>query len=361
MSDSALIAATLAERLGLPGKPGSQGVLDGAPIRVRVATVRNDPHHHHHHAVFVLDPRTGQISQPTYPLDLVVDAALPFDPKLDAHLHVRPLAGFDALRSAGRSTFAERFAAGGAEADRVEALVGADARAALDRSFVGDAGPVVKDAGVSWTWRRATPWPSADEIAAAIRELPAVWRSVSEAARRVRPPTGAEPAMVVLAGIRLPAGLEMRGSPAGIAGTLRGIAVSISVRPNAQAPGAPPPNHVFARVTLGLPEPIPGAPKVVREDKFGWMDRIGALLSGRPEIIVGHKAFDRRFAVRSLKPDALKAALSPAVREAMLVFDGSLPMHLTGAGVDGSGQVGLDKLPTVVARTLALAEAFASG
>jgi hypothetical protein len=347
VSDVAMITSALAEKLGLTVKPGGlQGVVDGAPFEVRLSAQSQNPHGN----VAVLDLQSGTVRPIHSTIDLVVDAKLPFAPPLGAGLQVGPLGGWGALASAGRQGFDARFAVKGDEADRIEVLFGSAARAALDRCFVGDPGPAVRDTGVTFGWRRS-PWPTVDEIAAALTPLAEVWRSVREAGRTVRPITGTEEAMVLLAGVPLPAGLELVGAPSGIVGAVDGVGVGVTVAP-ATAAGW----HL--RVNLQLETLLPGGPKVVREDRFGWFDRLGALLSGRSEIELGDKGFDRRFAVRSLKPDALREVLDAEVRAAMLALDGFLPIELSGGSIAGHGRVPTGKLEAAAAAALALAAAL---
>jgi hypothetical protein len=351
MDDVALIKTSLADELGLTAKPGGlAGPLDGAPLEVTVAVVNVG---HHHGRVYDLKSGTYIDAGGQHGPILVADARLPFRPRLDAGLKIAPVGTFDGLRSAGRSGFSGRFAIRGAELDRVEALVGEVARDALDRAFVGDAGPTVDDGGIQWRLQRGSPWPTVAEMAGAIRELPVVWRAVHEACRAVRPPAGVEDGVVRLARLRLPAGVELVGCPAGISGVIDGVSVAVSV-------GGADTRGRSVRVAIDLRRPLPGGPQIVREARFGWLDRLGALLTGRPEITTGDDDFDERFAVRSLRPDVLQSALGPEVREAMLALDTLLPIQLGPAGIAGTGRVHDVDLERTARAALALAEALTS-
>ncbi len=353
MSDANLIRDALASRLDLTVKPGGlDGLVDGAPMQVVVQLLT--PHHHHHHGA-VLNLQTGTFQQMAQdPLQLRVAVTLPFPVRLDAKLAVGPAGGFESLRAAGRRGFDQRFVTKGAEADRVDALLTPEARRAMDDAFVGDPGVRVTDAGLTWEWQRQPPYPTVDELEAAIRSLPAAWHAIVQASRSVHPPAGLEEVLVALGALALPPGVELRGSPVGLVGESDGVSLSVTVAPYAAG-------GWLARSRIALPEPIPGSPKVVREDRFGWFDRLTAAMAGRGEITVGDRAFDQRFAVRSLKPDALKAALSPDVREAMLGLDRLIPVTLSGAALEASGPIkGGKALVDVAEATLALAAAFAA-
>jgi hypothetical protein len=353
-NDVQLVKDALAQRLGLAQKPsgGLDGVWEGAPLQVTVQVLQ--PAHHHQHGA-VLDLSTGTL-QPMArdPLQLRILATLPFQPALDGRLTVAPVGAFEALRAAGRSGFDGRFALKAPDAERAAALLPPAAREALSASFVGDPGVGVTDAGITWSWQRQPPYPTVDEVVAALAPLPVAWKAIVEASRGIRPPTGLEEVLVTLGALSLPPGLELRGSPVGMMGELDGVPLSVTVAPFAAG-------GWLVRVRVGLPEPIPGAPKVVREDRFGWFDRLTAMMAGRGEIVVGDAAFDRRFAVRSLKPDALKEALSRPVREAMVALDKLLPVELSAAKVEASGPIRQPAaLVTVAEAALALAGAVSA-
>jgi hypothetical protein len=351
MSDDAKwIREALAGRLDLRERPsgGLQGTLDGAPLQVGVQLLR--PAHAHGHAS-VLDLQTGTL-QPVArePLGLRVTAALHFAPALDAQLRVRPGGGFHVLASAQRRGFEQRFTWTAAEPSRGEALLPRAAREALDAAFVGDPGVSVTDQFIGLDWQRPAPYPTVDELVAALAPLARAWHAIVDASRSVAPPSGLEEVLVALGAMPLPPGVELRGSPVGVAGAVDGVPVSVSVGRHASG-------RWSARARVGLPS-IPGAPRVVREGRFGWFERLAAAVGGRGEIVVGDAAFDHRFAVRSLRPDALRDALSPAVREAMLALDARVAVELWGARIDGVGPVdGEESLRAVVAAALDLARA----
>lgn len=330
-SDADLVKEALAERLGLARKPGGlDGTVDGAPMQVQVQLLQS-VHHHHHGAT--LDLRTGTLTPAARdPLQLQVKASLPFDPRLDAGLAVRPIGRFESLRAAGRTGFEGRFGIKATEPARGEGLVTAAAREALDAAFVGDPGVEVTDGGLTWGWAGPPPYPTVDELVAALAPLPRAWGAIVDASRGLAPPTGLEEVLVVLGALALPPQVELRGCPVGLCGTVEGVPVSVTAAPFAGG-------GWLGRVRVGLPRPLPGAPRVVREDRFGWFDRLTSLATGRGEITVGDRAFDDRFAVRSLKPDALRQALSAPVREAMLALDRLVPVELSGARIEASGPV----------------------
>ena len=116
----------------------------------------------------------------------------------------------------------------------------------------------------------------------------------------------------------------------------------------------------LARVRVSLPYVLPGSPRVLREDRFGWFERLVATVSGRGEIIVGDRAFDQRFAIRSLKPEALVKVLSPAVRERMMALDKLVPVELAGNEITATGKC-KDEATLVKISTEALALATAIG
>ncbi len=347
--DAKLIRDALAERLGLALQPSGDlaGTLEGAPLRVKVSVIRQN---HGHGQVVVFDASTSGFQSVVTPLQLRIEVSLPFEPRLDAGLGVAPAGGHASLSSAGRVGAGERLVvAKGADPERAAHLLTAEVLDRLDRSFVGDPGPRITDGGVSWAWVGAQPWPPIDELARAIAEVPPVWSALRAAAKTAPPAPAVADAFVVLSGMDLLPGVEPWGCPAGVVGAVDGVPVSVSVAPF----------HTggwLARAAVRLPAPIPGQPKVLREAKLGWFDRLAATLGGRPEIEVGDAAFDRRFAVRSLKPEALVEVLDADVRKAMLALDGLIPIELGPTAIEGHGPVKRDKeLVSVVQATLALA------
>lgn len=343
-----VVAQALAERLALPLRSSGslQGEVEGAPVAITVTfALPTDANV----TVYHLNS-DGLTPAARMPAQLRVAASFPFRPALDAGINARPAAALSALQAAGRAGFAQRFAVRGTEADRVEALL-REAQGHLDAAFQGDPGVTLNDQGISCTWQTPPPYPTVEQLESAIRSCARAHQAILAACRTVRPPTGLEEAAVALAGIPLPPGVELRGCPLGLAGVCAAAEVSVSVA--AMAGGG-----WLARVRVALPELIPGAPKVLREDKFGWFERLTATLAGRGEITVGDRAFDSRFAVRSLKPDALKEALTKPVREGMLALDRLVPVELTGAEIRASGPVkGEAQVRAVADAAFALARA----
>jgi hypothetical protein len=339
--DTNLISSALATRLGLARRDhGLEGILGDATVRVQVQVGRHlsgpHPTTHTYH--------TGQRF-------LSVQATLPFWPALDAGLRVEPIGSWEALRSAGNEGFDRRFGIEGREPGRAAELVGEQAREALDQSFVADPGPRVSDQGITWGWRTGQPWPTAEALGAAIRRLPVAWSAIVAASRQVRPAQGVEEAFVRLAGLQLPPGLELRGCPASVCGYLGSIWVSLAV---ARAGDG----GLRARIALRLPQPLAGAPQVMREERFVWLDRLMAVVTGRPEITVGDEAFDQRFAVRSLEPDLLKETLDAGVRSAMLALDDLLQVHLQPSELVAGGPLPADKLGDALQAMTQLARAL---
>lgn len=347
MNDTAMIATALAQRLGVEVRPGRLvGSVDGAPVELDLSMRRRD----HEDASAVIDLQTGTVRPAYHNLDLAVDATLRFDPPLGAGLAVGPVAGHEGLRSAGRTTFAERFQWKGAEADRAEALLTPDVRAALDAAFVGDPGPAVRDAAVTFGWRR-TPWPTVDEIEPAVRAIARAWTLLDAAARSVRPATGTEEAMVLLASFVLPGRLELRGAPSGLVGSVGGVGVAVTC-------AAPNEAGLHVRVHVRFPDVLPGAPRVVREDRLGWLARLGEALTGRGEVVLGDGRFDRQFAVRTLKPDRLREVLGPEVRQTMLALDALVPIELGAKGIDGHARLPVGRVAAAADAAIALARAL---
>lgn len=343
--DLRLIREALADRLGLERATGTlRGKVGGAPLTVDVAVTRLVPE-----SAFVISASTGQVTQTVQQLQLTVNAQLPFRPRLDAGLKVGPAGGFLALQSVGRTGPEQRLVVVGSSPERTAALVGAEALGALDRSFVGDPGPRLDDGGLSWSWRGLAPWPSVDVLGEAIAQLPPAWTAIQAAARTVSPPEAVQEAWLVLAGMALVPGVAVWGSPAGVIGEVDGVGVSVTVAPHHDGAW-------FARCSVVPKRPIKGNPKVVREDRLGWFDRVLEAIGGRPEIEVGDSAFDRRFAIRTLKPDELVALLDADVRKAMLALDRLVAVELGPTGIEARGPVRGEKdLVHVVQATLALA------
>lgn len=345
-----VIRDALAERLELQVKHGgASGVLHGAPLQLQVQLVVGP---HHHERVYVLDAN-GLTPAAQQPPQLRVTATLPFRPALDARLAVAVKASYEALRSAGRVGFEQRLSLKGAELDRAEALVGPEAREALDAAFTGDPGLTVTDYAVTWSWQAPPPYPTVDQLEPPLRALARAHTAIVEASRTVRPPTGLEAAAVAFASMPLPPGMELRGSPVGLVGATESATVSVSAAPFAAG-------GWLARVRVSLPYVLPGSPRVLREDRFGWFERLVAAVSGRGEIIVGDRAFDQRFAIRSLKPEALVKVLSPAVRERMMALDKLVPVELAGNEITATGKC-RDEATLVKISTEALALATAIG
>ncbi|MCB9689043.1 MAG: hypothetical protein H6738_12840 [Alphaproteobacteria bacterium] len=345
LEDESLIRDALAERLGLQVSSSRlRGEVDGAPVEVAISVTRQVPHH-----AATLDLSTGQMTPIASPLQFSVAVHLPFRPRLDAGLKVGPAGGFLALQAAGRVGPEQRLAVATPEPERTSALLGPEALAALDAAFVGDPGPTLDDGGIGWTWRGLAPWPTTDVITEVVRNLARVWTQVDTAARTLDPPKAVADAWLVLAGMDLVPGVAIRGCPAGVMGEIRGAGVSVTVAPHHDG-------RWYVRAGVQLARPIPGNPKVLREDRFGFFDRLGAMVAGRPEIEVGDSAFDKRFAIRSLKPDELKTVLDADVRKAMLALDGLVPVELRATSIDARGPVSGERdLVHVVQATLALA------
>jgi hypothetical protein len=360
--DLDLVSTSLAARLDIPIKArppedpnalirftsssrSMSGVVEGAPITITMQLIR--PHRNEH----VLDLSGGTVRPLSDLEELVIEARIAFRPRLDANLAVQPIGSFAMLQSTvPEGGFARRFAMRASDPSRGGQLLPEAAREALDKSFVGTPGPIVDDGGVTWTWRSAPPWPNVDVFADAILEVARAWRAIRDAARDTPPPAGIEDAWVVLHGIELPPGVAIWGCPAGIQGERSGVAVGVSVAPYLAGTGW------VVRARVDLPEPLPGTPKVLREGKFGWLDRMMAMAAGRSEIEVGDPAFDQRFAIRSGKRDELLALLDTDVRKAMLALDGVLPVELDARGIEARGRLTADReLRDTVHATLALA------
>jgi hypothetical protein len=330
--DQTLIYTALADRLALrPQQTWLEGTLGDAPVQlwVRVTTTSHRER------------------------SLEVRVRLPFSPVLDAGLRVQPIGSWEALRATGRSGFAARFSLQGRELDRVESLLDEGMREVLEQCFVGDPGPQLTDQELSWAWltRAPAPWPTTDTMASVILKLPSVWSGVLARSRTLNPPRGAEDAFVQLAGLQLPQGMELRGCPAGVMGHVGPIGATLVV-------GKATERGVSVRINLQLPQPLPGSPQIVREDRFSWIERLLTYAGGKGEVELGDATFDQRFAVRSLKPEALQEALDARVRSAMLALDDLLPVHLGSYALGADGPVPVGKLAQVWEATYTLARAL---
>ncbi|MCA9488321.1 MAG: hypothetical protein KC621_00300 [Myxococcales bacterium] len=345
LEDERLIRAALAERLGLDGASGAlRGEVDGAPVELSVSVTRQVPH-----SAAVIDLSSGQVTPTVSPLQLSVVLVLPFRPRMDAGLKVGPAGGFLALQAAGRVGPDQRLVVSSPEPDRTAALLGAEGLAALDAGFIGDPGPTLDDGGIRWVWRGIAPWPTTDAIAQVVRSLATAWTQVTTAARTLEPPKAVADAWLILAGMELVPGVEIRGCPAGVMGEVGRVGTSVTVAPHHDG-------RWYVRASVRLARPIPGNPKVLREERFGFFDRLGAMVSGRPEIEVGDRAFDKRFAIRSLKPEQIKDVLDADVRKAMLALDALVPAELSATSIEARGPIGGERdLVHVVQATLALA------
>ncbi len=262
------------------------------------------------------------------PLGVRVTASVPFAPPLDVGAAV--VADAHGVRLGGR------------DLDRVEALFGPDVRAAA--AAAGAAGHLeVADGQVGW--RAWFPLPGeADTAAEAVGHALRVHAALEAARGAVGPRAGLEAAAAAFAAAPRPQGLVASGAPVGVLGAVAGVPLAVWATPRG------------LEVRIGLPTPLPGAPQVVREERFGWADRLGATLAGRGEVTVGDAAFDARFAVRSLRPEALAEVLTPEVRAAMLALDAHLAVALGAAAVTASGPLDPTVVGEVVARAAALAE-----
>lgn len=338
MNDARTLAAALYESLGLP--PTGLGTVEGAPVRVHVGVLRLRQRYQQE---IQIDLQRGEVHHYRYDprFLLTVDAELLFRPRLDLGLSIGAIAKYETLRVTGAT---DRVAIRGTELPRVAHIVTPAVRAALDRAFATDPGPTGTDGGLRASWHWSEPWPSIPEMVAPIRELATAWKGMMDACPSAAPPSGSEELMVALAGVAVPPTIELRGCPAGLVGHVDGRAFAATGRMQ----GAGAAGRAFLQLALGFSAPVLGSPQVVREEKFGWMDRITARLSGRAEITVGDRAFDRRFAIRSLRPELLRDVLTPAVREAMLALDARMPVRLSGEAITASGSVELRDLRRIL-------------
>lgn len=334
MDDEDLLCSSLAQRLGLTQKGNQlEGILGDASIRV---------------AIYIRRAHRDTVHAPDHERVLAITATLPFYPPLDTWLQVKPIGSWEALNASGRTGFVRRFSISGRESDRAAALLDEPARDALDQSFVGDPGPQITDQAIIWRLESRSPWPTIDAIAALLLRLPPVWSSIVAASLKLRPPSGVEAAFVQLAGMDLPSGLELRGCPAGCTGHIGEIWLSLTM-------ASAPDEAILVSVVLVLPTLLLGAPQVVQEERFSWLDRALAFLGSKPEITLGDDTFDARFAVRSLRPDLLEEVLDAETRAAMLALDAYLPVHLDAKGIKARATIPLSRLGEIVGATVALA------